>query len=71
MPSEMVEFVRTTVKSDRNQKWQRFDPAQLARIIPEVAEQMTRNGYEIPDEVIQLARRGTEKITRSETLVSA
>lgn len=51
MTPGMVEFVRSTVKSDRTAKWQRFEPSQLARIIPEVSEQMRRNGYDVPDEL--------------------
>ena len=71
MTSEMEEFVRTTVKTDRNQKWQRFDAAQLARIIPEVAEQMSRNGYEIPDEIFRVARLASEESVPFETQRSA
>ena len=48
MTREMADFVRTTVKTDRNKKWQRFDADELARIIPEVSEQMQRNGYDSP-----------------------
>lgn len=51
MTEEMVDYVRTTVRTDRGQKWQRFDPEQLARIIPELATDMARNGYEVPDEI--------------------
>jgi hypothetical protein len=61
MTSEMEEFVRATVKTDRNQKWQRFDAAQLAMIIPEIAEQMTRNAYELPDDVVRLTSLGTKE----------
>lgn len=52
MSEEMAESVRATVKTDRNTKWQRFDGSQLARILPEVSEQMARNGYEIPEEIL-------------------
>lgn len=48
MTDEMAEYVRHTVKTDRQDKWQRFAPEQLAQIIPELAEQMTAHGYEVP-----------------------
>lgn len=61
LPDEMARQVEQMVKADRNLKWQRFDPDALAEIIPEVAEQMERNGYDVPQEVrdaIRAADRG-------------
>lgn len=55
MTDEMVDFVRSTVKTDRQAKWQRFDAEQLARIIPELRDQMLRDGYDVPDEIAQAA----------------
>jgi Sulfotransferase family len=55
MTSDMTDYVRNTVKTDRQDKWRRFDPQQLARIIPELSDQMIRNGYEIPEEIARLA----------------
>ncbi len=49
MADQVVRAARETVKSDRQHKWERFDPAQLARILPEVADEMERHGYEVPD----------------------
>jgi len=63
MTSEMAEFVRTTVRNDRNEKWQRFHPNELSRIIPEVAEQMIRNGYEIPEEIVRADRQAIREFT--------
>jgi len=63
MTSEMAEFVRTTVRKDRNEKWQRFHPNELAGIIPEVAEQMIRNGYEIPEEIVRAERQAIREFT--------
>lgn len=51
MTPDMARTVSDMVKTDRNLKWQRFEPNDLARIIPEVADQMKRNGYEIPAEI--------------------
>jgi Sulfotransferase family len=53
MTNDMAEAVKEMVKSDRNLKWQRFDPHDLARIIPEIREEMQRHGYEIPEEIAQ------------------
>jgi hypothetical protein len=53
MTPEMVKAANETVKSDRTQKWRRFDPQDLARIIPEVRGEMQRHGYEIPAELTQ------------------
>lgn len=51
MTDEMAEYVRATVKTDRQGKWQRFSAEQLSRILPDLTEQMSRNGYEVPDEI--------------------
>lgn len=53
MSNEMVKATREMVKSDRKHKWQRFDPGDLARILPEISEEMERHGYEIPDMISQ------------------
>jgi Sulfotransferase family len=57
MTDEMADYVRTTVRTDRQDKWQRFDAGQLASIIPELSEEMARNGYEVPEEVARLVPR--------------
>lgn len=51
MTDEMAQSVAAMVKTDRKLKWQRFDPADLARIVPELADEMRRNGYEVPGEI--------------------
>jgi len=51
--SDMVRAANESVKSDRKLKWQRFDPRDLARIIPEISDEMQRHGYEIPAEIAQ------------------
>ena len=53
MTRDMVNAAREMVKSDRKIKWQRFDPHDLARIIPEISTEMQRHGYEIPAEIAQ------------------
>jgi len=54
MTTEMVTAARANVAPDRTRKWQRLDPQDLARVIPELREEMQRHGYEVPDE-LQLA----------------
>lgn len=53
MSDEMAETVRAMVKTDRQLKWQRFDPEVLARIMPELADEMERHGYEVPQRVAE------------------
>jgi hypothetical protein len=53
MTDDMAKTVKETVKTDRQLKWQRFEPHVLARIIPELSDEMRRNGYEIPAEIAQ------------------
>ena len=55
MTNGMVRAANEWVKSDRQHKWQRFDPRDLARILPEIADEMQRHGYEIPIEIAQAA----------------
>lgn len=57
MTDDMVEYVRQTVRTDRQDKWQRIDAVQLTKILPEISEEMQRNGYEIPDEIARLVQR--------------
>jgi hypothetical protein len=49
MTDDIVKAARELVKSDRQQKWSRFDPLDLARILPEINGEMERHGYEIPE----------------------
>lgn len=53
MTNDLVKAAREMVKSDRKIKWQRFDPRDLARIIPEISSEMQRHGYEVPAEIAQ------------------
>ena len=64
MTREMEDTVRATVRTDRTLKWQRFDPDDLARVIPELREEMARNGYEVPSEV-DLGREVAATVTPS------
>lgn len=65
MTDEVVSAANELVKSDRQAKWRRFDPQDLARIVPEIEAEMQRHGYELPPEVAQardelrFANRGT------------
>lgn len=56
MTNNMVRAANEWVKSDRQHKWRRFDPRDLARILPEIQDEMQRHGYEIPTEIEQSIR---------------
>jgi hypothetical protein len=51
MTTTMVKAANEWVKSDRQEKWRRFDPRDLARILPEIEDEMQRHGYDIPPEI--------------------
>lgn len=53
MTNDMVSAASEWVKSDRQNKWRRFDPRDLARILPEIEDEMQRHGYEVPVEIAQ------------------
>jgi hypothetical protein len=50
---EMVTAAKEWVKPDRQRKWQRFNPSDLARILPEISDELQRHGYEVPAEIAQ------------------
>lgn len=54
MTDDVVTAAKERVKSDRQHKWRRFDPRDLARILPEIEGEMQRHGYEIPPEIAQV-----------------
>jgi hypothetical protein len=51
MTNDMVRAANEWVKSDRQDKWRRFAPSDLARILPEIEDEMQQHGYEIPPEI--------------------
>lgn len=53
MTNDMVKAANEWVKPDRQDKWRRFDPGQLARIVPEIEGEMERHGYDMPVEITQ------------------
>lgn len=53
LTNSMIQAAKASVKSDRLNKWRRFDPSDLARILPEIQDEMQRYGYEIPTEIAQ------------------
>ncbi|MFN2263558.1 MAG: sulfotransferase family protein [Anaerolineales bacterium] len=53
MSADMARATTEMVKSDRKQKWQRFDPQTLAKILPEIRDEMKLHGYRIPTEITQ------------------
>jgi hypothetical protein len=54
MTNDMARTVKEMVKTDRKLKWQRFEPNVLARIIPELYDEMERHNYAIPAEIAQV-----------------
>jgi len=53
MTSEMARQVQEFVKTDRTHKWKRFEPRELARILPELSDEMRRLGYGIPADIAE------------------
>jgi hypothetical protein len=51
LTAELARQVREMVKTDRKLKWQRFEPGELARIMPELQSEMERVGYSVPEEL--------------------
>lgn len=51
MTDEVLAAARQTVDPDRREKWRRFDPDVLARLLPELEGEMQRHGYAVPDEI--------------------
>lgn len=57
MTPDMVRAAHEKVYSDRRFKWRRFDPRDLARLLPEIREEMERHGYEVPPEIARVSGR--------------
>src|SRR5699024_3364775 len=64
MTDAMVSAANEWVKPDRQHKWRRFDPQDLARILPELHDEMHRHGYDVP---IEIARASGELRYADET----
>jgi hypothetical protein len=56
MTDEIVKAATDSVKSDRQQKWGRFDPLVLGQIMTEITGEMERHGYELPAEIATALR---------------
>lgn len=52
MTTDLARQVKDMVKTDRKLKWQRFEPSELTRIMPEILHEMHRAGYSIPADII-------------------
>jgi hypothetical protein len=52
--NDVINAAHELVKSDRNLKWHRFDPQELAKFLPVIEKEMKRHGYEIPSEIEQV-----------------
>lgn len=48
---EMLRMAEEVVDPGRQDKWRRFDPAQLRAVLPELESEMKRHDYEIPAEL--------------------
>lgn len=62
LTGNLVSAAKEWVKADRQEKWRRFDPHDLARILPEIHAEMQRHGYEIPAEIAQAAAELQEAV---------
>lgn len=70
MTKDMVRAANELVKADRQLKWLRFDPPELARILPEIDDQMQRHGYEIPTEIAQAIKHAEGDAPRQPNMKS-
>lgn len=55
MTDDVFAAARQIVDPDRRDKWRRFDPGVLARLLPELEGEMQRHGYAVPDEIAAAA----------------
>ena len=62
---EMEQYALQGIKADRQEKWRRLDPTDLATVIPEVRGEMERHGYSVPEEISPVPER-TESSAGSE-----
>jgi len=51
LTDSLVAAAKDLVKSDRHDKWRRFQALELAQILPEIQVEMQRHGYEAPLEI--------------------
>lgn len=65
LTGDMERAAKEWVDRDRQHKWQRFEKSDLARILPELSEEMERHGYEIPPEIAEIAEAAGEGIPPS------
>lgn len=56
MTGEMDKTASEWVKSNRQEKWRRFDPYDLYRLLPEIRGEMQRHGYQVPPEIAQVGK---------------
>jgi hypothetical protein len=68
MTNDMLRAASEWVKSDRQLKWRRFDPHDLAQILPELSDEMQRHGYEIPREIARVVENPRTRASMTETL---
>lgn len=71
LTEDMKAFARAKVRSDFQHKWRRFDPHKLARLLPELEDEMARHGYEVPPEIEEARgrlRRQRQSSTRQRSV---
>jgi hypothetical protein len=59
MTKHMVTAANERVESDRQLKWHRLRMHDLARVLPELRDEMERHGYRIPEEISRAASGDT------------
>lgn len=59
MTDAMVAAARARVDPERRDKWRRFDPRELAAVLPELEHELRRHGYEVPAEIAVAASTAT------------
>ena len=52
MTSEMARAAKEMADPNRQDKWHRFDPASLRRLLPEIEAEMSRHSYSVPDRIM-------------------
>ena len=70
MTVEMAHAARDWVKPDRQDKWRRFDPHELARVLPEIRDEMDRHGYSVPEEIARAAALSADDTPTDQVLMA-
>jgi hypothetical protein len=52
MTPEMARAAKEMADPNRQDKWRRFDPESLGRLLPEIEAEMSRHGYSVPSPIM-------------------